>query len=221
MICPEGFLLVNWINFCKHHTRGGCQLQEYLLTRRTNILRNAFLTVIAIMGLTELLLILPLDIPELKGFAFMDFVDLSRANFQILDIRDHGVDLVTGVLLFFWALAGLAAGSRSRSTVQGAISGFLGTIFVVGIATIGGIFLGGLTFSTALPPSLGIAVGLGTATIIGGLGGKLTSSPTKAIVKQKTAKIWTKEEKWVCPSCGANLPPGAFVCPACGTDVIE
>lgn len=198
-------------------------MEESLLTPRTNILWNSVLTVIAIVGLTELLLILPWDIPELRGYAFMDIIDIARANFAILDIPTHGVDGISIVLIFFWALAGLTAGARSRRLVQGTISGLLGSIFVILLVTIGGLFLDGLSGANALPASVGLVIGLGTATIFGGIGGKLTSASSKMIREEKATKnkIWTNEEKWVCPNCEAAIPPGAFVCPSCGADVIE
>lgn len=196
-------------------------MHESVLTPRTNVLWNAILTLIVITGLVELLLILPWDIPELKGFAFMDIIDLARVNFQILDVPSRGFDPTTSLLLFFWALAGLAAGARSRRVLQGAFSGLLGTIFVVLLATGGGIFLNDLSASEALPPGVGIALGAMTAIILGGLGGKLTISSAKEFREQKTAKVWAKDDTWVCPGCGAALPPGAFVCPACGTEALE
>lgn len=196
-------------------------MEEYILAPRTNILWNAVLTVVAIIGLTELLRILPWDIPELIGFAFMDIIDLARANFMILDITTRVFNLVTIVLLVFWALAGLAAGARSRHAARGAISGLLGGIFIVLIVVIGGMILEDQSLNTALPPVVGIILGLGITTIVGGMGGALTSSTVKTEMKRKTAKIWTKDEKWVCPNCGAEIPPGAFICPSCGIDVIE
>ncbi len=196
-------------------------MEEYILAPRTNILWNAVLTVVAIIGLTELLRILPWDIPELIGFAFMDIIDLARANFMILDITTRVFNLVTIALMLFWALAGLAAGARSRHATRGAISGFIGGIFIVLLVVIGGIILEDKSISTALPPVVGIILGLGIATIIGGIGGSLTSSTVKKEIKRKTTKIWTKDEKWICPNCGAEIPPGAFICPSCGIDVIE
>jgi len=181
------------------------------------------LTVIAIVGLTELLLLLPWDIPELRGYAFMDIIDIARANFAILDVPTHGFDSISIVLLLFWALSGLTAGARSRRLVQGMFSGLLGSIFVVLLVTIGGLFLDGLSGADALPSSVGLVLGVGTATILGGIGGKLTSASSKTILQEKSTKrkIWTKEDKWVCPNCEASIPPGAFVCPSCGADVIE
>lgn len=196
-------------------------MDEYILAPRTNILWNAALTVVAIIGLTELLRILPWDIPELIGFAFMDIIDLARVNFMILDITTRVFNLVTIVLMLFWALAGLAAGARSRHATRGAISGLIGGIFIVLLVVIGGMIIEDKSLSTALPPVVGIILGLGTATIVGGIGGALTSSTVKTEMKRKTAKIWTKDEKWVCPNCGAEIPPGAFICPSCGIDVIE
>ncbi|MFQ5819125.1 MAG: zinc-ribbon domain-containing protein [Candidatus Heimdallarchaeota archaeon] len=195
-------------------------MEEYILAPKTNILWNAVLTVVAIIGLTELLRILPWDIPELIGFAFMDIIDLARANFMILDITTRVFNLVTIVLMLFWALAGLAAGARSRHATRGAISGLIGGIFIVLLVVIGGMILEDRSISTALPPVVGIILGLGTASIIGGIGGALTSTTVKTEMK-RTAKIWTKDEKWVCPNCGAEIPPGAFICPSCGIDVIE
>ncbi|MFQ6125388.1 MAG: zinc-ribbon domain-containing protein [Candidatus Heimdallarchaeota archaeon] len=196
-------------------------MEEYILAPRTNILWNAVLTVVAIIGLTELLRILPWDIPELIGFAFMDVIDLARANFMILDITNRVINLATIVLLAFWTLAGLAAGARSRHAARGVISGLLGGILLVLIVVIGGIILEDQSINTALPPIVGIIIGLGTTTIVGGIGGALTSSTVKMEMKRKTTKIWTKDEKWVCPNCGAEIPPGAFICPSCGIDVIE
>ena len=198
-------------------------MEESLLTPRTNVLWNSVLTVIAIVGLTELLLILPWDIPELRGYAFMDIIDIARANFTILDISTHGFDGISMILILFWAIAGLTAGARSRRLVQGMFSGLLGSIFVVLLVTIGGLFLDGLSGADALPASVGLVLGLGTATIFGGIGGKLTSTSSKMIQKEKKTKrkIWTTEDKWVCPNCEAAIPQGAFVCPSCGADVIE
>ncbi len=196
-------------------------MHESVLSRRTNIIWNAVLTFIAITGLVELLLIIPWDITELKGFAFMDLVDLAQANFQIMDISSRGFDLATLLLLFFWALAGMAAGARSRRIKQGAFSSFLGAIFVVLLATGGSMYLDGLSATDALPPGIGIALGVITTMILGGLGGKLTISGAKEFQQQKDAKVWEKDDTWVCSSCGAALPPGAFVCPACGAEAIE
>ena len=167
-------------------------MEESLLTHRTNILWNSVLTVIAIVGLTELLLILPWDIPELRGYAFMDIIDIARANFAILDIPTHGVDVISIVLIFFWALAGLTAGARSRRLVQGTISGLLGSIFVILLVTIGGLFLDGLSGANALPASVGLVIGLVTSTIFGGIGG---SKDTKG-KKLPEYKSSSYKKKW-------------------------
>ena len=153
----------------------------------------------------------------------MDIIDIARANFTILDLGARGIDSTTILLVIFWGLAGLAAGARSRRMGKGVISGLLGSIFIVLLVTVGGIFLDSLATESAIPPIIGIISGMGTATIFGGLGGKITSAPAKSMLKDNASKrkIWTKEDKWVCPNCEAAIPPGAFVCPTCGADVIE